>query len=216
MLAIARPAHLGLQPSEVVGVPCPRRGLCAASCPLHPAAQSTARMLEPESEVQSLADEEAALPMPEDSGLVGEDGAFAAGCSVVLTGVQSEPELNGRIGVIRSFSEAKGRYTIVVEGRDRAVGLKPSNVFIPAVPVDSSGTSADFVVDVSAFMGGVGGAPGPAERRLVAASWDATFRSIGFARIVGHGAPHAHSLPCHSFSHTNLKSPCAEQGYPPA
>ena len=27
-----------------------------------------------------------------------------------------------------------------------------------------------------------------------------------------HGAPHQHFLPCHSFSHTNLKSPCAEQG----
>ena len=25
------------------------------------------------------------------------------------------------------------------------------------------------------------------------------------------GAPHSHLLPCHSFSHTNLKSPCAEQ-----
>ena len=26
------------------------------------------------------------------------------------------------------------------------------------------------------------------------------------------GAPHQHFLPCHSFSHTTLKSPCAEQG----
>ena len=26
------------------------------------------------------------------------------------------------------------------------------------------------------------------------------------------GAPHAHFLPCHLFSHTNLQSPCAEQG----
>ena len=26
------------------------------------------------------------------------------------------------------------------------------------------------------------------------------------------GAPHSHLLPCHSFSHTNLKSPCVEQG----
>ena len=143
-------------------------------------------MLEPESEVQSPADEEEPGPLPEDSGLVGEDGAYAAGCSVVLTGVQSEPELNGRFGVIRSFSEAKGRYTVVVEGRDRAVGLKPSNVFIPAVPVDQSGTSQDFVIDVSAFMNSVGAVPA-AERREVAASWDATFRSIGFARIIGHG-----------------------------
>ena len=31
------------------------------------------------------------------------------------------------------------------------------------------------------------------------------------AQLVGIGAPHAHLLPCHSFSHTNLKSPCAEQ-----
>ena len=29
----------------------------------------------------------------------------------------------------------------------------------------------------------------------------------------GSGAPHWHMLPCHSLSHTNLKSPCPEQ-YP--
>ena len=28
---------------------------------------------------------------------------------------------------------------------------------------------------------------------------------------LGCGAPHQHLLPCHSFSHTNLKSPCADQ-----
>ena len=28
----------------------------------------------------------------------------------------------------------------------------------------------------------------------------------------GGGAPHWNLLPCHSFDHTNLKSPCAEQG----
>ena len=28
---------------------------------------------------------------------------------------------------------------------------------------------------------------------------------------VATGAPHWHFLPCHSFSHTNLKSPCARQ-----
>ena len=27
-----------------------------------------------------------------------------------------------------------------------------------------------------------------------------------------YGAPHLHLLLCHSFSHTNLKSPCVEQG----
>ena len=29
--------------------------------------------------------------------------------------------------------------------------------------------------------------------------------------IANRGVPHQHFLPCHSFSHTNLKSPCAEQ-----
>ena len=33
---------------------------------------------------------------------------------------------------------------------------------------------------------------------------------MGLLRLIG--APHAHLLPCHSFSHTNLKSPCVEQG----
>ena len=31
-------------------------------------------------------------------------------------------------------------------------------------------------------------------------------------RTDGTGAPHQHLLPCHSFSHTTLKSPCAAQG----
>jgi isopenicillin N synthase-like dioxygenase len=104
---------------------------------------------------------------------------------VVLSGLQSQPELNGKVGVIRGFNAEKGRYTVDVEGRERAVRLKSENVFIPAVPVDHSGTSQDFVIDVAGFMDS---ATAPAaERRLVAASWDATFRSIGFARIVGHG-----------------------------
>lgn len=139
-------------------------------------------MLEPEG---GGAAESAALP--EDSGLVGAAGAFAPGSNVVLAGLQSQPELNGQVGVIRGFSEEKGRYTVDVDGRERAVRLKPANVFIPAVPADRSGTSQDFVIDVAAFMDDSGGKTLSAERQLVAASWDATFRSIGFARIVGHG-----------------------------
>eukprot|EP01043_Picozoa_sp_COSAG02_P041926 COSAG02_NODE_3521_length_6619_cov_27.887117_5_plen_248_part_00 len=148
-------------------------------------------MLEPESEaplaaVDGGAGAAVAPALPEeDSGLVGAAGAFAPGCSVVLSGLQSQPELNGKVGVIRGFNVEKGRYTVDVEGRERAVRLKSENVFIPAVPVDHSGTSQDFVIDVAGFMDS---ATAPAaERRLVAASWDATFRSIGFARIVGHG-----------------------------
>lgn len=125
-------------------------------------------------------------PLPEDSGLVGASGAFAPGSSVMMTGLQSQPALNGQFGVVRGFSEDKGRYTVDVAGRERAVRLKPENVFIPAVPADRSGTSQDFVIDITSFMNSTSISPA-AERRLVAASWDATFRSIGFARIVGHG-----------------------------
>ena len=30
-------------------------------------------------------------------------------------------------------------------------------------------------------------------------------------QLLGVGAPHQHTLPCHSFSHTNLESPFVEQ-----
>ena len=142
-------------------------------------------MLEPEPEAQ-----QPALPAEDDSGLDGAGGSFAAGSSVALRGLQSQPELNGRIGVVRGFSQEKGRYTVEVDGRERAVRLKPSNVYIPTVPGDRTGTSAAGFFDIAPFMMPEDESDGTecaAERRLLAASWDATFRSVGFARIVGHG-----------------------------
>ena len=120
-----------------------------------------------------------------NSGLVGDGGAFAAGSIVVLTGLQSKPELNGRRGEVVGYSKRKGRYKVAVEGREKLLSLKPSNVFIQAAKIDDISTSRDFVIDIQPFMAGA--SAGPPARWLTAASWDATFRQVGFARIVGHG-----------------------------
>ena len=49
------------------------------------------------------------------------------GKRVVITGTSRE-DLNGRIGVARSFDEAKGRYVVELEGGGQTLKLKPGNV----------------------------------------------------------------------------------------
>eukprot|EP01052_Picozoa_sp_SAG31_P021309 SAG31_NODE_1641_length_7664_cov_3.789954_6_plen_242_part_00 len=124
---------------------------------------------------------------PPDSGLVGADGTFASGSTVALAGLQGQQELNGRLGVVQGYSEPKGRYRVAVEGRERAANVKPENVYIPAINdgKDRRSQSKDFVVDVGPFM--PGSSATQAEQWMASASWDATFREVGFARIVGHG-----------------------------
>jgi hypothetical protein len=123
-----------------------------------------------------------------DSGLLADDGAFALGTFVVVAGLQAQADLNGRWGVIRGYNLAKGRYKVAIEGRERPAALRPANVYIQSVPAGTHlGTGGDFVIDISPFMEGCAAAADEGARRRTAAQWDATFRTVGFARIVGHG-----------------------------
>eukprot|EP00747_Dinoflagellata_sp_TGD_P169590 gnl/TRDRNA2_/TRDRNA2_198934_c0_seq1.p1 gnl/TRDRNA2_/TRDRNA2_198934_c0~~gnl/TRDRNA2_/TRDRNA2_198934_c0_seq1.p1 ORF type:complete len:446 (+),score=73.78 gnl/TRDRNA2_/TRDRNA2_198934_c0_seq1:121-1458(+) len=137
---------------------------------------------------QEESESQAAVPSkrPPNSGLVGESGNFATGAGIVVAGIQSQPELNGKLGEVRGFDKQKGRYAVAIEGREQPISLKPANIYIQAAAIDDTATDGDFTVDISPFMEN-GGADVATARRLVAAEWDATFRKVGFARIVGHG-----------------------------
>ena len=49
------------------------------------------------------------------------------GTTVILHGIESAPELNGRHGVVRSYDEPKDRYKVKVEGREKLAALKHYN-----------------------------------------------------------------------------------------
>ena len=47
---------------------------------------------------------------------------------VVISGVQSKPELNGQLGLANAFDEAKGRFEVLLMNASRtSVALKPIN-----------------------------------------------------------------------------------------
>ena len=60
------------------------------------------------------------------------DGAFAAGDTVALRGLQSRPELNGQVGVIESVDEARGRWHVRLAAE--TVAVKKTNVARPHAP----------------------------------------------------------------------------------
>lgn len=64
-------------------------------------------------------------------------------CHVEVTGLESKPELNGQIGKIHGFDEAKGRYVVLVEAPAvQILSLQPSNCILSqGVPVVLQGLS---------------------------------------------------------------------------
>ena len=120
-------------------------------------------------------------------------GTMAPGTMVVIAGLTSQPDLNGRWGAVRKFNRVKGRYEVELSTTGdccpppRLVALKPTNVFIEAAAAVDPGTCGEMAIDISPFECDV--AHASAGRRTAAASWDAIFREVGFARIVGHGVP---------------------------
>ena len=69
----------------------------------------------------------------------GQDGGTALlGERVVLSGLSSRPELNGRRGVVRSFEG--GRYAVALEGGGESVRVRPGNLSLAAAePVSGGG-----------------------------------------------------------------------------
>lgn len=57
-----------------------------------------------------------------------ENLTFDSGVKVSVFGLTKAPELNGQEGVLKSFDEKVGRYSVSVEGRKKPLGLKPGNV----------------------------------------------------------------------------------------
>ena len=63
---------------------------------------------------------------------------FAIGTAVGIRGLQARPELNGRVGTIKSFHRGKGRYAVHVDREPKTVVLRPQNLVAPAEAKDSS------------------------------------------------------------------------------
>ena len=121
-----------------------------------------------------------------------------AGTAVLVVGVHSRPELNGRWGTVQTFDGQ--RYTVQMEDQEQPISLRPENVATEAE------VSVCKAVDISSFPHGQQvatsmttdsiGAVKPlgfdatnlsAEQQSAMSSWDAAFREVGFARVVGHG-----------------------------
>ena len=62
------------------------------------------------------------------------------GQRVVLGGLSARPELNGRLGVARSFEG--GRYAVALEGGGESVRVRPGNLSLAAAEPVSGGAAA--------------------------------------------------------------------------
>ena len=47
---------------------------------------------------------------------------------VKVRGLMKRPDLNGRLGMVVSFSEHKGRYSVMLEGESKNLAIKPVNL----------------------------------------------------------------------------------------
>lgn len=65
--------------------------------------------------------------------------ALEVGARVRLAGLRSKPELNGKLGKIKSFDAAKGRYNVVLEAAGSTLQVKASNMKVAvALPAEMS------------------------------------------------------------------------------
>ena len=51
---------------------------------------------------------------------------FSDGTAMVIQGLQSAPQWNGRRGIVQEFDAEKGRYILNIKGRAKPLGLKPN------------------------------------------------------------------------------------------
>jgi hypothetical protein len=128
-----------------------------------------------------------------------------AGSVVLVVGVHSRPELNGKWGTVQEFDGS--RYTVLMDGHSQPISLKPENVATEAEvsvckAVDISLFARERILSASTDAAGTVEpvdstaakspqlTPSP-EQQLAMSNWDAAFREVGFARVVGHGVPAA-------------------------
>jgi len=57
-----------------------------------------------------------------------EDAYFPVESRVVLCGLVNAPNLNGKVGVVRSSLNSNGRYSVFIKDEKQTVGVKPSNL----------------------------------------------------------------------------------------
>lgn len=48
---------------------------------------------------------------------------------VALHSLKGAKDLNGKIGVVEGFNHELGRYKVILEGKSKAVNVKPQNLF---------------------------------------------------------------------------------------
>ena len=117
-----------------------------------------------------------------DSSSALDAATHVAGSAVVVTGLQTKPDYNGRWAIVQSFDPSTGRYAVQISGVHKVISLKPSNLTTDAdVLVSTDVDISPFVLDRDAHSA--------KDRSIAMASWDTAFRRVGFARITGHQVP---------------------------
>jgi ribosomal protein L21E len=52
----------------------------------------------------------------------------SVGSTVEVVGLQSQPLLNGKVGVVEGFKAKSGRYTVAIKGEEKKKNVKPMNL----------------------------------------------------------------------------------------
>jgi len=72
-----------------------------------------------------------AAPPPEEKSRVVHARSTSVGTRVEIQGLQSKPQLNGQVGRVVQWMEAKGRYKVVIDGGEATTVLvKPANLLL--------------------------------------------------------------------------------------
>jgi hypothetical protein len=66
---------------------------------------------------------EGSAPSGKPLGIKPANLALGPGTAVVVEGLRSQPEWNGKRGLVQSFDEQRGRYALLVKGRARPLGV---------------------------------------------------------------------------------------------
>ena len=71
---------------------------------------------------------DAGAPASEPQPAAGTAGSSLVGRKVLVLALEGRPELNGQIGLVKAYDEAKGRCAVQLEGGGTPMLLKPDNL----------------------------------------------------------------------------------------